>query len=64
MTAKPWISSSFNWQAKRYGIESIWVKEVRPLRQLVPVPGTPPFVLGIVSVGGQVIFRHRPQGIF
>jgi len=45
----------FQLAGERYGIESIWVKEVRPLRQLVPVPGTPPFVLGIVSVGGQVI---------
>ncbi len=45
----------FQLAGERYGIESTWVKEVRPLRQLVPVPGTPPFVLGIVSVGGQVI---------
>lgn len=38
-----------------YGIETIHVREVYPLRDLTPVPCTPPFVLGIVNVRGQVL---------
>src|SRR6185369_5807442 len=37
---------------ERYGIESVWVREVLPLRDLTPVPCTPPFVLGILNVRG------------
>jgi len=37
-----------------YGIELAYVREVAPLKALTPVPGTPPFVLGIIGVRGQV----------
>ncbi|MBN2414460.1 purine-binding chemotaxis protein CheW [bacterium] len=40
---------------ERYGIESRWVKEVFPLRELTPVPCTPSFILGITSIRGQII---------
>lgn len=39
---------------EKYGLESRFVREVYPLRELTPLPGTPPFVLGIVSVRGQI----------
>ncbi|HEY9103436.1 chemotaxis protein CheW [Chitinimonas sp.] len=38
-----------------YGIELCHVDEVVPLRQLTPLPGTPPFVSGIVNVRGRIV---------
>lgn len=38
-----------------YGIETSFVREVFPLKDLTPLPGTPPFVLGIVNVRGQIL---------
>ena len=38
-----------------YGIESSYVREVYPLKGLTPLPGTPPFVLGIINVRGQIV---------
>ncbi|MFA6108987.1 MAG: chemotaxis protein CheW [Candidatus Latescibacterota bacterium] len=38
-----------------YGIESVYVREVYPLRELTPVPCTPPFVAGIVNIRGQIL---------
>jgi len=40
---------------ERYGIESKWVKEVFPLKDLTPMPCTPGFILGITSIRGQII---------
>lgn len=40
---------------ERYGIESANVREVYPLTELVPLPGTPGFVLGLVNVRGQIL---------
>jgi purine-binding chemotaxis protein CheW len=40
---------------ERYGIESINIREVCPLRDFTTVPCTPPFVLGIINVRGQIV---------
>lgn len=40
---------------ERYGIESSFVREVYPLKELTPLPGTPPFVLGIINVRGRIL---------
>lgn len=40
---------------ERYAIESSYMREVYPMKELTPLPGTPPFVLGIVNVRGQII---------
>jgi purine-binding chemotaxis protein CheW len=40
---------------EKYGVESCYVREVWPLNELTPLPGTAPFVLGIVNVRGQVL---------
>ena len=40
---------------ERYGIESRFVREVYPLRELTPLPCTPAFVLGIINVRGQIL---------
>jgi purine-binding chemotaxis protein CheW len=38
-----------------YAIESSFVREVYPLKELTSLPGTPPFVLGVTSVRGQTL---------
>lgn len=38
-----------------YGIESSYVREVYPLKELTRLPGTPSFVLGIINVRGQIV---------
>lgn len=40
---------------ERYGIESSYVREVYPLKELTPLPCTPPFVLGIINVRGRIV---------
>ena len=53
---------------EKYGIESSYVREVYPLKELTPLPCTPPFILGIISVRGQILsvidikkFFHLPD---
>jgi purine-binding chemotaxis protein CheW len=38
-----------------YGLESRWVREIFPLRELTPLPWNPPFVAGIVNVRGRIL---------
>ena len=45
----------FRLASERYAVESRLVQEVHPLRDLTPVPCTPPFVLGIVNVHGRIL---------
>jgi purine-binding chemotaxis protein CheW len=45
----------FHLAYEKYGIESTYVREVCPLRELTPLPCTPPFVLGIVNMRGEII---------
>ncbi len=40
---------------EHYGIECRWIREVCPLKDYTPLPGVPPFVLGLVNVRGQVL---------
>ena len=40
---------------ERYAVESAYVREIYPLNDLTPLPCTPPFVLGIVNVRGQIL---------
>jgi purine-binding chemotaxis protein CheW len=40
---------------ERYGIESSYVREVYPLKDLTPLPRTPPFVLGIINIRGRIL---------
>lgn len=40
---------------ERYAVESSYVREVYPLRDITPLPGTPPFVAGIVNVRGRIL---------
>lgn len=40
---------------EQYGIETSFVREVYPLRELTPLPCVPPFVLGIINVRGKIL---------
>lgn len=40
---------------ERYGLEFTYVREVFPLVELTRLPCTPPFVLGIVNVRGEIV---------
>ncbi len=40
---------------EKYGVESSYVREIYPLKELTPVPCTPPFVLGIINMRGQIL---------
>jgi purine-binding chemotaxis protein CheW len=45
----------FKLASERYALESRHVEEVHPLRELTPLPGTPPFILGIVNLRGRIL---------
>ncbi|MDP3511213.1 MAG: chemotaxis protein CheW [Sulfuritalea sp.] len=40
---------------EHYALETSWVREVYPLRELTPLPGTPDFVMGIIHVRGRIV---------
>jgi purine-binding chemotaxis protein CheW len=45
----------FRLASERYALETRHVQNVHPLRELTPLPCTPPFVLGIVNVRGRIL---------
>lgn len=45
----------FGLASERYAVECRFVQEVHPLRDLTPLPCTPPFIAGIVNVRGRVL---------
>ena len=45
----------FRLAQEHYALEDRWVQEVCPLKELTPLPCTPPFVLGIVNVRGRIL---------
>ncbi len=44
----------FRLARESYALETRYVREVCPLKNLTPLPCTPPFVLGIVNVRGRI----------
>ncbi len=45
----------FRLAREHYAIESGYIREVYPLREYTPLPGVPPFVLGLLNVRGRII---------
>jgi purine-binding chemotaxis protein CheW len=45
----------FRLAQERYAVESRYVQEVHPLKDLTTLPCTPAFVLGIVNVRGRIV---------
>ncbi len=40
---------------EHYAIESRYIREVYPIKDYTPLPGTPPFVLGLINLRGQIV---------
>lgn len=49
---------------QRYGVESHYISQVHPLKEYTPVPCTPPFILGIINVRGQILSVVNLQPLF
>lgn len=45
----------FSLAYERYALETSLVREVCPLKELTPLPCTPPFILGIINLRGQIL---------
>jgi purine-binding chemotaxis protein CheW len=45
----------FRLASERYALETSYVREVHPLRNLTSLPCTPAFVLGVVNLRGQIV---------
>ena len=45
----------FGLASETYAIEGSFVTEIRPLKELTPLPCTPPFVLGVINQRGQIL---------
>ncbi|MEI6309189.1 MAG: chemotaxis protein CheW [bacterium] len=54
----------FRLAEEQYGLETVHVREVVPLRSLVPVPCTPPFVLGLINLRGQILSVVDLRSVF
>lgn len=40
---------------ERYSLDLAHIREVISLKELTPIPGAPPFVLGVINLRGQII---------
>ena len=45
----------FHLAHETYAVEAALVREVYPLKDLTPLPCTPPFICGIVNIRGQIL---------
>lgn len=54
-TAKEMQVVEFVLGYERYGVETSYVQEIYPLRELTPIPCTPSFVLGVINVRGRIL---------
>lgn len=54
----------FTLGSETYGLETRWVREVRMLQQLTPVPGIPSFIAGVMSLRGEVLPVVDLRGFF
>ena len=48
-----WVTFQLDHEA--YGINVMQVQEVLPMTDIAPVPGSPPYVLGIINLRGNVV---------
>lgn len=45
----------FTLGTETYGIASAFVREIYPLKEFTPLPGLPPFILGLIHVRRQIL---------
>jgi purine-binding chemotaxis protein CheW len=48
-----WVT--FNLAGEKYGVNVMQVQEVLRYSEIAPVPGAPPYVLGIINLRGKVV---------
>lgn len=48
-----WVT--FKLDEERYGVDVMRVQEVLRMTEIAPVPGAPPYVLGIINLRGNVV---------
>jgi len=48
-----WVT--FYLEAEKYGVNVLLVREVLKNTEIAPVPGSPPYVLGIINLRGNVV---------
>lgn len=48
-----WVT--FRLEGENYGINVMQVQEVLRVSEITPVPGTPPYILGIINLRGNVV---------
>lgn len=48
-----WVT--FELDEETYGINVMQVQEVLPMTEIAPVPGAPPYVMGIINLRGNVV---------
>jgi len=46
---------AFHLAHETYGIEAGYIREVLPVQEITPLPFTPPFILGLVNIRGQIL---------
>lgn len=51
-------------QPEHYALDLKYVKEVLPLKDLTPIPGTPAFVAGVINYRGQVLAVNNLNILF
>lgn len=49
---------------ERYAIDTAFVREVHPLKDITALPGAPPFVAGIVNVRGRIVTAIDMKRLF
>ena len=52
---EPLEVSAFELAGETHAIETAYVREVAPLKELCPLPGTPPFLAGVMCLRGRVL---------
>jgi len=45
----------FRLASEAYALESSYIREIQPLKNCVPLPSVPPFVVGIVNMRGRIL---------
>lgn len=46
---------TFTLGRETYGIESVFVREIYPLKDYTPLPGVPAYILGVINLRGQIV---------
>ena len=45
----------FRLASETYALEISWIANVRPIVDITPLPGVPPFIRGVVNVSGRIV---------